>query len=110
MDGFPLAHESLIQMESIDCKKVWVFGDPSGKGGREKILKIPLEEQKPPKINFYKGNKATLEAINGSNTAFFVNPPSLENAFEIANLHKLMPQKSTYFYPKMFSGLVINKF
>ncbi len=76
----------------------------------EKILKIPLEEQKPPKISFYKGNNATLEAINENNTAFFVNPPSLENAFEIANSHQLMPQKSTYFYPKMFSGLLINKF
>jgi uncharacterized protein (DUF1015 family) len=74
------------------------------------ILNIPLEEQKPPKINFYKGNKATLEAINENNTAFFVNPPSLENAFEIARNHKLMPQKSTYFYPKMFSGFLINKF
>lgn len=76
----------------------------------EKILKIPLEEQKPPKISFYKGNKAALEAIKENNAAFFVNPPSLENTFEIANSHKLMPQKSTYFYPKMFSGLVINKF
>src|SRR3989338_576368 len=26
----------------------------------EKILKIPLEEQKPPRISFYKGNKAAL--------------------------------------------------
>ena len=76
----------------------------------EKILKIPLEEQKSPKINFYKGNKAALEAVNKNNTAFFVNPPSLKDTFEMANSHKLMPQKSTYFYPKIFSGLVINKF
>ncbi len=76
----------------------------------EKILKIPKEEQKPPKINFFKGNKATLDAINENNTAFFVNPPSLDKVYEIASSHKLLPQKSTYFYPKMFSGLLINKF
>ena len=75
-----------------------------------KILKISQEEQKPPKINFFKGNKATLDAINESNTAFFVNPPSLDKVYEIASSHRLLPQKSTYFYPKMFSGLVINKF
>jgi len=75
-----------------------------------KILKIPREEQKPPKINFFKGNKATFDAINESNTAFFVNPPSLDKVYEIASSHRLLPQKSTYFYPKMFSGLVINKF
>ncbi len=76
----------------------------------EKILKIPQEEQKPPKINFFKGNKATLDAINESNTAFFVNPPPLDKVYEIASAHRILPQKSTYFYPKMFSGLVINKF
>ncbi|MEK6876926.1 MAG: DUF1015 domain-containing protein [Nanoarchaeota archaeon] len=75
-----------------------------------KILKIPQEEQKPPKINFFKGNKATLDAVNESNTAFFVNPPSLDKVYEIASANRLLPQKSTYFYPKMFSGLVINKF
>lgn len=75
-----------------------------------KILSIPSEEQKPPKISFVKGNKPTLDAINESNTAFFVNPPSLDKVFEIASSNRLLPQKSTYFYPKMFSGLLINKF
>ena len=51
-----------------------------------------------------------MNAVNEENTAFFVNPPTLDQAFRIANAGKLMPQKSTYFYPKMFSGLVINKF
>ena len=73
----------------------------------EKILKIPMEEQKPPKIKFVKGNKLTIDSINDSNTAFFVRCPSLEQTFNIANTGKVMPQKSTYFYPKMFSGLVI---
>lgn len=61
--------------------------------------------------NFIKGNEATLLAVKDkSMTAFFVNPPSLEQTFNIAEKGRVMPQKSTYFYPKMFSGLVINKF
>ena len=75
----------------------------------EKILDISLDEQKPPKIKFIKGNKFTLDSIDDSNTAFFVRPPSLEQTFKIAIKGKVMPQKSTYFYPKMFSGLVIYK-
>jgi uncharacterized protein (DUF1015 family) len=76
----------------------------------EKILKIPHDEQKEPRIRYIKGNIQTMNAVNEENTAFFVNPPTLDQAFRIANAGKLMPQKSTYFYPKMFSGLVINKF
>lgn len=76
----------------------------------ENILKISRENQKPPKVNFYKGNKETFDALNGSNTAFFVNPPELDKLFKIVANNRVLPQKSTYFYPKMFSGLVINKF
>lgn len=42
--------------------------------------------------------------------AFFLNPTKAGQVKKIALSKKRMPQKSTYFYPKPLTGLVINKF
>lgn len=60
-------------------------------------------------IGFIKGNDAAVKDAEGGKTVFFVRPPSLAATFDIASHGKLMPQKSTYFYPKMFSGFVVHK-
>ena len=39
--------------------------------------------------------------------AFLVNPISAETVVEIAQQHELLPEKSTDFYPKMVSGLMM---
>jgi uncharacterized protein (DUF1015 family) len=41
--------------------------------------------------------------------AFFMNPPKIEQIESVADEGERMPQKSTYFYPKVFTGLTINK-
>ncbi|MHC4637676.1 MAG: DUF1015 domain-containing protein [Planctomycetota bacterium] len=41
--------------------------------------------------------------------AFFMNPPRIEQIEAVADEGERMPQKSTYFYPKIFTGLTINK-
>ncbi|TVM04281.1 MAG: DUF1015 domain-containing protein [Candidatus Brocadia sp. WS118] len=40
--------------------------------------------------------------------AFFLNPTRIEQVREIAVARKVMPPKSTYFYPKLITGIVIN--
>lgn len=40
--------------------------------------------------------------------AFFLRPTRIEQVREIAMAHKVMPPKSTYFYPKLITGIVIN--
>jgi len=42
--------------------------------------------------------------------AFFLNPTRVEQLKAVAELGEMMPQKSTYFYPKLLTGLVINRF
>lgn len=42
--------------------------------------------------------------------AFFLNPTKVEQLKAVAELGDMMPQKSTYFYPKLLTGLVINRF
>jgi len=41
--------------------------------------------------------------------AFILNPPKPEEITAVVQSGEKMPQKSTYFYPKLLSGLVINK-
>lgn len=42
--------------------------------------------------------------------AFFLNPTRLEDVEQAALANKRMPPKSTYFYPKLLTGMVINSF
>jgi len=41
--------------------------------------------------------------------AFFMNPIKMSQLIGVTDAGERMPQKSTYFYPKMFTGLTINK-
>jgi len=41
--------------------------------------------------------------------AFFLNPTKIEQVKEVARNFLVMPRKSTYFYPKVITGLVFNK-
>jgi uncharacterized protein (DUF1015 family) len=42
--------------------------------------------------------------------AFFLNPVKIQQIMSVAIAAQMMPAKSTFFYPKVLSGLVINKF
>lgn len=54
--------------------------------------------------------RAVSEVDSGAYGALFVlNPTKMEQIRSIALGGHVMPQKSTYFYPKLLSGLVINK-
>ena len=73
------------------------------------ILNLTEEQLTQPNIEFVKGNELTEQKITDGKTAFFVNPPSLKQTFDIAQSDRVMPQKSTFFYPKVFSGFVLNR-
>jgi uncharacterized protein (DUF1015 family) len=44
-----------------------------------------------------------------SDIAFFLNSTRIDEIMAIARAGGRMPQKSTYFYPKPITGMVINK-
>jgi len=44
-----------------------------------------------------------------SQVVFFMNPTRIDQVRDIAAANEKMPQKSTFFYPKIYTGLVINK-
>ena len=41
--------------------------------------------------------------------AFFMNPVTMQQLKDVTNAGEKMPQKSTYFYPKIFTGMTIYK-
>ena len=40
--------------------------------------------------------------------AFFLNPPSIRDVERVSDAGATMPEKSTYFFPKLLTGLVMN--
>ena len=57
---------------------------------------------------------AVQKAIDKVNSAgyqavFFMNPTRASEVEAVATNHETMPQKSTFFYPKIYTGYVINK-
>lgn len=77
----------------------------------ERILGID-KENLANQINL-KYTRDTAEAIEavkgGSNCCFILNPTRVSEIADVAAAGDTMPQKSTYFYPKLITGLVVNK-
>ncbi|MFL5709940.1 MAG: DUF1015 family protein, partial [Chloroflexota bacterium] len=46
--------------------------------------------------------------VDGADAAFLLEPTPITSVIEVAREGDVMPQKSTYFYPKALTGLVIN--
>ena len=53
-----------------------------------------------------------MKAVDGgeANCAFLINPTRVSEIAAVAAAREKMPQKSTYFYPKLITGLVMNRF
>jgi uncharacterized protein (DUF1015 family) len=49
-------------------------------------------------------------ASKAKRAAFFLKPPELKDIYNIVRCRERMPHKTTYFYPKPPSGLLINRF
>lgn len=63
-------------------------------------------------IKYTRDEKEALKLVDSGDykIAFLLRPTKAEEVRKIAENGETMPQKSTYFYPKLLSGLVINKF
>ncbi|MEW5748499.1 MAG: DUF1015 domain-containing protein [Candidatus Thermoplasmatota archaeon] len=63
-------------------------------------------------IEYVKGTDASLAAMaSGEHQAcFFVKPPTPAQVMEVASSGEKMPQKSTYFFPKIWSGTLLHLF
>lgn len=74
----------------------------------EKILRV--NNKKCDNIYYTRDEKEALRLVDSGKykAAFFMNAPRPSQIISIAGSFEKMPQKSTYFYPKPLSGLLIN--
>lgn len=75
----------------------------------EKLLEIDEIEEH---LRYTRIDDEAIQKVNLGEyqLALFLNATSIEEFKAIASNRERMPQKSTYFYPKLMSGLVIYKF
>jgi len=79
---------------------------------------LGIDEDKLAEGGYLQYVKDTPNAIDESTAqvdagqkqaAFFMNPLKMRQLIKVTDAGERMPQKSTYFYPKIFTGLTINK-
>ncbi|MCK5023297.1 MAG: DUF1015 domain-containing protein, partial [Candidatus Aenigmarchaeota archaeon] len=83
----------------------------------DKLLDIDIKNPEDQgKIDYFKDihdfAHRCVEKVNRDDfqIAFFVNPPDMETIQKLSENGEIVPQKSTCFYPKVYSGVVIYKF
>ncbi len=82
----------------------------------ENLLEIDEEKMaNQTNVNYLKDTPNAIDDMlkdvdnQKAQAAFFMNPPKLKQIEQVADAGERMPQKSTYFFPKIYTGLVIDK-
>ncbi len=78
----------------------------------ERIFGIDKENMaKQINLTYTRSADEAISAVDGkrANCCFLLNPTRVSEIRDVAAAGDKMPQKSTYFYPKLTTGLVMNK-
>jgi len=78
----------------------------------ERVLGItPAAQEAQTNLRYVKDSTAALAATSAPDTqaVFLMGAPKVADVKHVADAGEIMPQKSTYFYPKIASGLVMAK-
>jgi len=77
----------------------------------DRILGLKDKVKDEDNIVYTRDPEEAMEEVNRGSfeAAFFLNPTKAAQVRDVARIGDKMPHKSTYFYPKLLSGLVINK-
>jgi uncharacterized protein (DUF1015 family) len=70
----------------------------------------PAEVEQERYLSYSRDIDALLDRVEagGAQAAFLLRPPAVSDVVDVAEAGRLMPQKSTYFFPKPASGIVFN--
>ncbi len=77
----------------------------------KRLLKLDTDQKRQAHINIIKNNQKAVDLIHTGRfqMAFLFNPNTLDEIHDVISENQVMPQKSTFFYPKLLTGLVIYK-
>lgn len=68
---------------------------------------VPDKAAREGWLRYTHSNTEALQALReGAAAVFFMRPPRMEDILAVCRAGQVMPQKSTYFYPKLLSGLL----
>ncbi len=76
------------------------------------LLGVPTEKaMQSGQIGYIKDPEECVRRVDSGEfqVALFLNPTPPQAVAQVARAGEKMPQKSTYFYPKLLSGLVLNR-
>jgi len=79
--------------------------------GREGELDVQLVESMAPQgVTYTPSVEEAVAAVDSGSAAgaFIVRPTRIEDVFRFAERGETLPQKTTYFYPKLLSGLLFH--
>jgi uncharacterized protein (DUF1015 family) len=78
----------------------------------QKLLRIKEVIGKNRNIYYYKDHKELISQVDKGHQGLGVllNPSTMDDVIILAKKDEKMPHKSTYFYPKPLTGLVVHKF
>ncbi len=62
-------------------------------------------------LQYTRQDLSAIEAVDrgACQISLLMNPPQVQEITDVAGAGEKMPQKSTFFYPKIISGLIVNK-
>ncbi|HEY5505938.1 MAG TPA: DUF1015 domain-containing protein, partial [Coriobacteriia bacterium] len=78
----------------------------------QELILSPLLDVHPDRpetlerLSFSKDAHAAMKAVSDHDVVFILNPTQMAQVAAVALAGETMPQKSTYFYPKLLSGLL----
>jgi uncharacterized protein (DUF1015 family) len=78
----------------------------------DKLLGISMQTHKLGlNIEYVKDAEEADKRVhdNAAEIVFFMNPTKVREVEEVATAGERMPQKATYFYPKLLTGLVMHR-
>jgi len=77
----------------------------------KRLLRLDTDQKRQMHISIIKNNQKAINLIRSGRfqMAFLFNPNTLDEIHDVISENQVMPQKSTFFYPKLLTGLVIYK-
>jgi uncharacterized protein (DUF1015 family) len=106
------SEESVEEMVAEEKPKAWKHLDVTVLHYAifDRLLNIALETE--DRVTYTKSVEEAVQLVDEGKAAmaFLLNPTKIEEIVAVASELEKMPHKSTYFYPKLLSGLVLNRF
>jgi uncharacterized protein (DUF1015 family) len=74
----------------------------------ERVAGIDAEAVAAGRVGYTHATDEAVAAVDAGDVAFLLEPTPVRSVIDVAAEGDVMPQKSTYFYPKAVTGLVLN--